>query len=82
MYNSQLNLWIRVASLNKGRWRHKMGVLLGKVRTKYMQQQQRAWLLHCAWLLHMVTAQGEHLPVDCSNLILNRSIARIHGYIL
>lgn len=31
MYNSQLNLWIRVASLNKGRWRHKMGVLLGKV---------------------------------------------------
>lgn len=34
MYNSQLNLWIRVASLNKGRWRHKMGVLLGKVRKK------------------------------------------------
>lgn len=32
MYNSQLNLWIRVACLNKGRWRHKMGVLLGKVR--------------------------------------------------
>lgn len=32
MYNSQLNLWIRVASLNKGRWRHKMAVLLGKVR--------------------------------------------------
>ncbi|CAG07691.1 unnamed protein product [Tetraodon nigroviridis] len=31
MYNSQLNLWIRVASLNKGRWRHKMCVLLGKV---------------------------------------------------
>ncbi|XP_076837908.1 kelch-like protein 24a [Brachyhypopomus gauderio] len=30
MYNSQLNLWIRVASLNKGRWRHKMCVLLGK----------------------------------------------------
>ncbi|XP_060762040.1 kelch-like protein 24a [Neoarius graeffei] len=30
MYNSQLNLWIRVASLNKGRWRHKMSVLLGK----------------------------------------------------
>lgn len=34
MYNSQLNLWIRVASLNKGRWRHKMCVLLGKVRRK------------------------------------------------
>lgn len=32
MYNSQLNLWIRVASLNKGRWRHKMSVLLGKVK--------------------------------------------------
>ncbi|KAI4901816.1 hypothetical protein NFI96_027268, partial [Prochilodus magdalenae] len=31
MYNSQLNIWIRVASLNKGRWRHKMAVLLGKV---------------------------------------------------
>ncbi|TRY69732.1 hypothetical protein DNTS_035414 [Danionella cerebrum] len=31
MYNSQLNVWIRVASLNKGRWRHKMTVLLGKV---------------------------------------------------
>lgn len=36
MYNSQLNLWIRVASLNKGRWRHKMGVLLGKVRRDIM----------------------------------------------
>lgn len=32
IYNSQLNIWIRVASLNKGRWRHKMAVLLGKVR--------------------------------------------------
>lgn len=32
MYNSQLNIWIRVASLNKGRWRHKMAVLLGKVK--------------------------------------------------
>ncbi len=32
MYNSQLNIWIRVAFLNKGRWRHKMTVLLGKVR--------------------------------------------------
>ncbi|XP_036377721.1 kelch-like protein 24 [Megalops cyprinoides] len=31
MYNSQLNIWIRVASLIKGRWRHKMAVLLGKV---------------------------------------------------
>ncbi|XP_014840284.1 PREDICTED: kelch-like protein 24 [Poecilia mexicana] len=31
LYNSQLNLWIKVASLVKGRWRHKMGVLLGKV---------------------------------------------------
>ncbi|XP_028987563.1 kelch-like protein 24a [Betta splendens] len=31
LYTSQLNLWVRVASLNKGRWRHKMGVLLGKV---------------------------------------------------
>lgn len=31
LYNSQLNIWIRVASLNKGRWRHKMSVLLGKV---------------------------------------------------
>ncbi|XP_059805724.1 kelch-like protein 24a [Hypanus sabinus] len=31
MYNSQLNIWMRVACLNKGRWRHKMAVLLGKV---------------------------------------------------
>ncbi|XP_028822781.1 kelch-like protein 24, partial [Denticeps clupeoides] len=31
MYNSQLNLWIRVASLNKGRWCHKMAAVLGKV---------------------------------------------------
>lgn len=46
MYNSQLNLWIRVASLNKGRWRHKMGVLLGKVWRKYT----KAWFLHRAWL--------------------------------
>lgn len=35
IYNSQLNIWIRVASLNKGRWRHKMAVLLGKVREVY-----------------------------------------------
>uniref|UniRef100_A0A3Q2TNY1 Kelch-like family member 24a n=1 Tax=Fundulus heteroclitus TaxID=8078 RepID=A0A3Q2TNY1_FUNHE len=31
MYNSQLNHWIKVASLLKGRWRHKMCTLLGKV---------------------------------------------------
>uniref|UniRef100_S4RKL1 Kelch like family member 24 n=1 Tax=Petromyzon marinus TaxID=7757 RepID=S4RKL1_PETMA len=31
MYNSQLNVWVRVASLAKGRWRHKMAVLHGKV---------------------------------------------------
>lgn len=37
MYNSQLNLWIRVASLNKGRWRHKMSVLLGKVGEELMR---------------------------------------------
>lgn len=36
IYNSQLNIWIRVASLNKGRWRHKMAVLLGKVREVYL----------------------------------------------
>ncbi|XP_040589602.1 kelch-like protein 24 [Mesocricetus auratus] len=31
IYNSKLNIWVRVAPLNKGRWRHKMAVLLGKV---------------------------------------------------
>ncbi|XP_043548744.1 kelch-like protein 24 [Chiloscyllium plagiosum] len=31
MYNSQLNLWVRVASLNKGRWRHRMVALQGKL---------------------------------------------------
>ncbi|XP_050016802.1 kelch-like protein 24 [Alexandromys fortis] len=30
-YNSQLNIWFRVAPLNKGRWHHKMAVLRGKV---------------------------------------------------
>lgn len=39
MYNSQLNLWIRVASLNKGRWRHKMSVLLGKVGEELIRQE-------------------------------------------
>ncbi|KAL7387367.1 hypothetical protein ABVT39_022604 [Epinephelus coioides] len=43
MYNSQLNLWIRVASLNKGRWRHKMGVLLGKVQC--YDPETDSWLL-------------------------------------
>lgn len=40
MYNSQLNLWIRVASLNKGRWRHRMCVLLGKVRRETQDLNQ------------------------------------------
>ncbi|XP_067841736.1 kelch-like protein 24 [Heptranchias perlo] len=31
MYNSPLNVWVRVASLNKGRWRHRMVVLQGKI---------------------------------------------------
>ncbi|XP_048454422.1 kelch-like protein 24 isoform X2 [Rhincodon typus] len=31
MYNSQLNIWVRVASLNKGRWRHRMVALQGKL---------------------------------------------------
>ncbi|TSU88990.1 Kelch-like protein 24 [Bagarius yarrelli] len=43
MYNSQLNLWIRVASLNKGRWRHKMSVLLGKVQC--YDPETNSWLL-------------------------------------
>lgn len=67
MYNSQLNLWIRVASLNKGRWRHKMGVLLGKVRRKYIHATATVCMVTPLWMTH-----GEHLPVDCSNLILNR----------
>ncbi|XP_067889187.1 kelch-like protein 24 isoform X2 [Heterodontus francisci] len=33
MYNSQLNIWVRVASLNKGRWRHRMVALQGKLYT-------------------------------------------------
>lgn len=48
MYNSQLNLWIRVASLNKGRWRHKMGVLLGKVR----RESQAEFTHLCVCLPH------------------------------
>ncbi|XP_051881656.1 kelch-like protein 24 [Pristis pectinata] len=31
MYNSLLNVWLRVAPLNKGRWRHKMVALQGKI---------------------------------------------------
>ncbi|XP_072333529.1 kelch-like protein 24 isoform X2 [Scyliorhinus torazame] len=31
MYNSQLNIWVRVAPLNKGRWRHRMVVLQGQL---------------------------------------------------
>uniref|UniRef100_UPI00398E52AF kelch-like protein 24 n=1 Tax=Pristiophorus japonicus TaxID=55135 RepID=UPI00398E52AF len=31
MYNSQLNVWVRVASLNKGRWRHRLVALHGKL---------------------------------------------------
>ncbi|XP_072118673.1 kelch-like protein 24 [Mobula birostris] len=31
MYNSLLNVWLRVAPLNKGRWRHKMVALHGKI---------------------------------------------------
>ncbi|XP_069748660.1 kelch-like protein 24 isoform X1 [Narcine bancroftii] len=31
MYNSVLNVWLRVAHLNKGRWRHKMVALQGKI---------------------------------------------------
>ncbi|XP_061485720.1 kelch-like protein 35 [Rhineura floridana] len=31
MLSSQLNVWMRVACLQKGRWRHKMATLLGKI---------------------------------------------------
>ncbi|XP_029458006.1 kelch-like protein 35 [Rhinatrema bivittatum] len=31
LFSSQLNIWIRVASLHKGRWRHKMATLHGKL---------------------------------------------------
>ncbi|XP_078258106.1 kelch-like protein 24 [Rhinoraja longicauda] len=31
MYNSLLNVWLRVARLNKGRWRHKMVAIQGKL---------------------------------------------------
>ncbi|KAM9321147.1 kelch-like protein 35 [Gastrophryne carolinensis] len=31
MFNTQLNTWIRIASLIKGRWRHKMAVLNGEI---------------------------------------------------
>lgn len=64
MYNSQLNLWIRVASLNKGRWRHKMGVLLGKVRRKCTH----AWwasVVTAPWLTHSWNS-----PVGASNDLL------------
>lgn len=59
MYNSQLNLWIRVASLNKGRWRHKMGVLLGKVRRDIMPLD--VWLdLSFSIRFYPVTAPQQH----------------------
>ncbi|XP_041055295.1 kelch-like protein 24 isoform X2 [Carcharodon carcharias] len=32
MYNSHLNTWVRVAPLNKGRWRHRMVTLQGQVQ--------------------------------------------------
>ncbi|OCT93337.1 kelch-like protein 35 [Xenopus laevis] len=31
MLNTQLNSWVRIASLNKGRWRHKMVTLKGEI---------------------------------------------------
>ncbi|XP_072257999.1 kelch-like protein 35 [Pyxicephalus adspersus] len=31
MFNIQLNAWIRIASLAKGRWRHKMAILNGEI---------------------------------------------------
>ncbi|XP_068122710.1 kelch-like protein 35 isoform X2 [Hyperolius riggenbachi] len=31
MFNTQLNAWIRTASLTKGRWRHKMAVMNGEI---------------------------------------------------
>ncbi|KAM4702454.1 kelch-like protein 35 [Discoglossus pictus] len=31
VFNSKLNVWIKVASLHKGRWRHKMATLKGEV---------------------------------------------------
>lgn len=70
MYNSQLNLWIRVASLNKGRWRHKMGVLLGKVRRKCTH----------TWWASVVTAprltHSWNSPVGASNDLLSHAWLR------
>ncbi|KAM4797404.1 kelch-like protein 35 [Rhinophrynus dorsalis] len=31
MFNTQLNVWVKVASLSKGRWRHKMATLKGEI---------------------------------------------------
>lgn len=33
MFSSHLHTWIKVASLHKGRWRHKMAVVQGQVGT-------------------------------------------------
>lgn len=63
IYNSQLNIWIRVASLNKGRWRHKMAVLLGKVRETtffitlalvHFQNKYHSWILRCTLRLDIL----------------------------
>ena len=35
MFSSHLNTWIKVASMHKGRWRHKMVALQGQVGTCY-----------------------------------------------
>lgn len=74
IYNSQLNIWIRVASLNKGRWRHKMAVLLGKVR-------QTTFYYYC-WYISKINTTAESfilltLWVFCIQ-ILFPSISNLH----
>uniref|UniRef100_A0A8C1AWP9 Kelch-like family member 24b n=1 Tax=Cyprinus carpio carpio TaxID=630221 RepID=A0A8C1AWP9_CYPCA len=73
MYNSQLNIWIRVASLNKGRWRHKMAVLLGKVyAVGGYDGQSRLSNVECAFHCPLMEINSyDHLTWICQPALIH-----------
>lgn len=54
--SSQLNVWIKVACLQKGRWRHKMATLQGKVGSGL--NFGRSHMEHCLSLLLLSTVRN------------------------
>lgn len=76
MFNTQLNAWIRIASLAKGRWRHKMAIVNGEIYaaggfdgTKRLSTVERYNMFTNNWIpgTPMLEAVSSAAAVTCMN---------------